>query len=158
MKEMRRKDREMPRLADIAELLSRCDTVRLGLAGDEYPYVVPLSFGYETVEDKLVIYVHGGLKGDKHERICRDDRVCVEADLCHRFLAGKNGVTCAFESMIGFGHARVVGGEEAAHGLALVLQHCGYENFPYPPAILKVTTVYRIQLEEVNGKRYLPVE
>ncbi len=40
---MRRKDREVQSLDEIFDILNRCDTVRVGFRGEEYPYVVPVS-------------------------------------------------------------------------------------------------------------------
>ena len=60
---MRRAENEMSSLADIVDVLDRCDTIRLGLHGSEYPYVVPLSFGYEVANGKVVLYAHGAKEG-----------------------------------------------------------------------------------------------
>ena len=46
---MRRKDREVQSLDEIFDILNRCDTVRVAFRGEEYPYVVPVSFGAELV-------------------------------------------------------------------------------------------------------------
>ena len=53
---MRRKDREVTDLQEIFDILLRCDTVRIGMTG---PYIVPVSFGAEIVDGKVVIYPYG---------------------------------------------------------------------------------------------------
>lgn len=55
---MRRKDREVQDRQEIFDILRRCDTVRIGIQGEKYPYVVPVSFGMEVVNDQAVVYFH----------------------------------------------------------------------------------------------------
>ena len=167
---MRRSDREVTSLADILDILRRADTIRLGLCGGKpapdvggksaasvdganYPYVVPLSFGFEAVGDKIMIYFHGAGDGHKHDLLCSDDRVCVEADILHRYVRMPTGITAEYESVIGFGRASQVTGGEAVKGLALILEHCGFGGLAYDPAMLDVTAVYKVELATITGKR-----
>ena len=150
---MRRKDREIKRFEEIVEVLKRCDTVRLGLMGKAYPYVVPLSFGYEVNGEKLVLWVHGAGAGEKHALIEECDRVCVEADLFFGYQETPQGITTLYESVIGLGKIGKVTGNEARQGLDLILKHAGYEGYAYDERALSMTTVYRITLETVTGKR-----
>ncbi len=150
---MRRKDREVKEFDEIVKILDACDTIRLGINGGDYPYVVALSFGYEIRDEKISIYFHGAKDGEKHERLEKDNRVCVEAS---RFLGYKlsgHDATTEFESVVGFGKAYLTEGEEMKKGLKLVLDHCTFTDFEYNPAILKVMKIYRIDLETVTGKR-----
>ncbi len=52
---MRRKDREVQGLDEISDILNRCDTVRIAFQGDKYPYMVPVSFGAELVDGKVIL-------------------------------------------------------------------------------------------------------
>ena len=74
---MRRTDRQVTDLTEIAAILNRCDTIRLGLQGEEYPYVVPLSFGWEMVDGTIYIYFHGAKEGHKVDAIARHDKVSL---------------------------------------------------------------------------------
>jgi len=154
---MRRRDREITEFSEILDVLRRADTIRLGLHGDPYPYVVPLSFGYEAVDVNIVIYVHGAAEGLKHDLIARDNRVCVEADILHGYADYGDGdgrsVTAEFESVIGFGTAEAVTGEEAEKGIDLLLEHCGYPDFAYDKTALDAMVIYKFTLTSVTGKR-----
>ena len=59
---MRRKNREVKDLKTIIEIIDRATTVRLGINDKEYPYIVPLSFGYELDGEDIIIYFHGAKK------------------------------------------------------------------------------------------------
>ena len=47
----------------------------------------------------------------------------------------------------------MVDGEEARHGLELILQHCGYGDVPVTDRTLEITGVWRITLSQLTGKR-----
>ena len=150
---MRRTDREITDFNELANILRRADTIRLGLHGDPYPYVVPLSFGFEALEGRVALYFHGAVEGLKHELIARDCHVCVETDIFHGYAETPGGITTAYESFIGFGICARVMGDEAAHGIDLLLEHCGCAGYQYDPNELARTGVYRIALEGFTGKK-----
>lgn len=42
---MRKADREIKDFEEIKELLDECQTIRLAMHDEPYPYIVPLSYG-----------------------------------------------------------------------------------------------------------------
>jgi nitroimidazol reductase NimA-like FMN-containing flavoprotein (pyridoxamine 5'-phosphate oxidase superfamily) len=150
---MIRHDREIREFDEIINLLRRCDTIRLGIHDEPFPYVVPLSFGFEVKDGKIVLYFHGAKRGLKHELLAKDNRVCVEASICHGFVPTRDGGTTVYESIIGFGMAEIVNGEAAERGLDLLLGHCKLYDTEIDPEGLKHTRVYRITLDSLTGKR-----
>lgn len=151
---MRKVDREISSVTEIADVLRRCDTIRIGISDERAPYVVPVSFGYEVKNGEIAVCFHGALAGRKAELLKDHPRVCVEADLCHGFVEnGHGGLTCDFESVIGYGNAELLEGEDKARGLQLLLAHCGTPHYQCAPEVTALTAVYRIRLDEVSGKR-----
>jgi len=150
---MRRNDREVTDFAQITDILQRADTIRLGLHDEPYPYVVPLSFGFEACDGKITLYFHGATEGLKHNLIKKNPLVCVEADILHRYAAVGNNLTAEYESFIRFGKAERIVGNEAVKGLDLLLVHCGYDGFDYDRAVLDITLIYKIELDSFTGKR-----
>ena len=150
---MRRADREVTDFNEIVDILRRADTMRLGLHGMPYPYVVPLSFGFEVADGRIVLYFHGAAEGLKHELITRDPHVCVEADIFHGYAKTPGSITTVYESFVGFGTCTRVHGDEAARGIDLLLEHCDYAGYGYDPAALEHIGVYRVALERFGGKR-----
>ena len=150
---MRRSDRQVTDYNEITDILRRADTIRVGLHDEPYPYVVPLSYGYEAAGSAITLYFHGATEGLKHDLIAKNPRVCVETDIFHRYAEVPGSVTTEYESFIGFGEARRVFGEEAIKGLDLLLDHCGFGGFVYDHGALDVTAVYKITLDSFTGKR-----
>lgn len=151
---MRRADREISNQNEIADVLRRCDTIRIGISDEAAPYVVPVSFGFELLDGRIAVYFHGALEGRKAELLRRNPRVCVEADLCHGFVDnGKGDLTCDFESVIGVGTAELLEGAEKERGLVLLLEHCGAPDYRCVPEVTAATAVHRVVLDSVSGKR-----
>ena len=79
-------DREIRDAQLIKAILDMCDVINIGLFDDEYPYVLPVNFGYEFEED-LVFYTHHAITGYKNALIRKNPKVCVTA---HRFIDEPN--------------------------------------------------------------------
>lgn len=154
---MRCKKREVTDRDEILAILARCKTVRIGMFGGTYPYVVPVSFGMEVIDGKPAIYFHCGKKGMKVELLKANPNVCVEGDIFHAYELLKRGVDTRYESIIGFGRCEEVFDDEKLHGLELLCEHCGYAGHPVDVCLgLDITSVYRVTLDEITGKRTLP--
>ena len=151
---MRKAEREITSFEEIAEVLSHCDTIRIGISDVDAPYIVPLSFGYEVLDGKIAIYFHGAKAGRKAELLRSLPRVCMEADICHGFVDnGRGGYTCDYESVIGYGTVELLEGAEAEKGIRLLLEHCGITAEACPAEAMAVTAVHRVILDELSGKR-----
>jgi len=150
---MRRTDREVTCKEEIYDILKRAGTIRLGIHHSPFPYVVPLSFGLENIDGQVVLYIHGAKEGLKHTLLDKNNHVCVEADILHRYEDVGTGLTAEFESVIGFGTTSLVSGEEAIKGLDLICAHCGYDGYEYDHAALAHMRIYKIVLTSITGKR-----
>ncbi len=151
---MRKKQREVTNFSEIIEIIDRCQVVRVCLRGDGFPYIVPLSFGWEVVDGKLQIYFHCAKEGKKIDFIAKDNAVTIEADILNGYVKTDNGVTADYESVIGYGRANEVFGDEAMHGLELLLKHCAIEGYSAKSCVMTgIVSVYRIDVETLTGKK-----
>lgn len=154
---MRLRKREVEDVQEVYGILARCKTVRIGINGDKYPYVVPVSFGLEVIDGRGAVYFHCGKKGVKVELLKQNPFVCIEADIFHSYELLARGIDTRYESVIGYGVCEEVFDEEKLHGLELLCTHCGYARHPVDVCLgLPITSVYRISIEEITGKRTLP--
>lgn len=151
---MRKSNREIKDFDKIIELLDKCQVIRLGLYGEDYPYIVPLSFGWEVKEGKLCIYFHCAKEGKKLDLIAKNNKVCVEADILNGYKATERSVTADYESVIAFGTAEEVTGGEAIHGIKLLLDHCGISGYsPEDCVLTQIVAVYKISVDTITGKK-----
>ena len=77
---MRRKDREVTSIDEIRQILDKAKVLHLGLYDDEYPYIVPMHYGYVYQNDSIIFYMHGAKEGHKIDLINRNPKVCVELE------------------------------------------------------------------------------
>ena len=64
---MRRSDREIIDKKEIIEIIRKCDVCRIVLNDKDYPYIVPLNFGMDIQDGKIVFYFHGADEGKKYD-------------------------------------------------------------------------------------------
>lgn len=157
---MRRKEREIQNKTEIFDVLNRCDTVRIGMQGNPFPYVVPVSFGMDIVEDTAVVYFHCAQQGMKVDMLRANPCVCVEGDIFIQTEKTAHGITTRYESVIGFGECQFITDiDEIKHGLKLILDHYGYDDYPLDRCMgIGHLLIGKIVLDQITGKRNLPGE
>lgn len=155
---MRRKDREVKDPAEAYGVLCRCETLRVAMLSEGWPYVVPVSFAAEEeAPGQIALYFHSAPTGRKVEALAQNARVCIEGDVFYKNERVPMGITARYESVIGFGTATQVEGEEKLHGLRLLVARYGYADYPVESCHgLSHTIVYKIQLSSLSAKRNLP--
>jgi len=154
---MRRSDREIKDLADIIRIMEKCDVCRLALNDGGYPYILPLNFGMEVLEDKISLYFHGATEGRKYEIIQKDDRASFEMDCSHRLVTDIESGNCSmeYESVIGRGRVHILGEEDKYKALCLLMGHYHQEDFPFNKAVMPRTTMLKLTVETLTGKAHM---
>jgi len=153
---MRRSDKEVTQLANILAILDKCEIMRIGLCVDNKPYIVPLNFAYEAVDEKLSIYFHSAPEGKKLDMMAKNNFVCFEADCSYKTI--KTELACnwaaEFESVIGEGKITILADEaEKIHALDLLMKRYGLEGKAYySPHGLSRVTVLQVSVTSITGK------
>lgn len=78
---MRRKDREITEIDDILKIVDTAKILHLGLFDEEFPYIVPMHYGYELVDNTLIFYMHGAKEGHKIDLMRINSNVCIELNV-----------------------------------------------------------------------------
>lgn len=152
---MRLSQREITSFEQIIELVEKCDTMHIAFFDKEYPYIVPVSYGYKVFCDKIEMYFHSAKAGKKVELIEQNNKVCVEIDVMNGYKNTERGITADYESLIGFGKVvKLEENDEIAEGLEMLLKHCKIQgNFAKDCAMTKMTNVYKIVISSFTGKK-----
>jgi len=157
---MRRSERAITDMDDIAGVVEKCPIIRLGLSDDGLPYIVPLNFGYSYNCGKLTIYFHGAKEGRKIDILKKEPNVCFEMD--HSFELKTGAEACQwsayYESVIGYGNASFVEDDnEKTAAMNIIMKRYGFEGVPhYTPAALSRVLICKIEVDTITGKRNLP--
>lgn len=146
---MRRAEREVTDISEIDKVLAEAQVCRLALFDGEYPYIIPMCFGYNLDGDKLQIYLHSAAQGKKIDLIKKNNRAAFEIDRLNRIVGGE--IACSFtaeyESITGVGTIDILNGIEKLTGLNTIMnkydaiskEHKYSENMLNNVVILKLT-------------------
>ncbi|AGN17041.1 pyridoxamine 5'-phosphate oxidase family protein [Methanobrevibacter sp. AbM4] len=150
---MRRKNREVKDLKTIIEIIGRATTVRLGINDKEYPYIVPLSFGYELDGEDIIIYFHGAKKGYKNDLMRKNNKVFVELDNFIEYQLGNNDPTTIYQSVMAQGKVEIIEDfDTKVKALQLLLDHCNLGKLNKSEQYINATNVGKIKLENITCK------
>jgi uncharacterized protein len=158
---MKRKDRQMEREPTV-ELLKASNHVFLATTNEDgTPYCVPIN---SVMTDEQTLYFHGLSVGQKIDNIKRDPRVCIACAHSGGVATSdqnREGFVLEFESCIATGVATEVKDlDEKKNMLKLLCLKSIPRDLPayqtFAEAVersAKVTTVYRVTLASISGKK-----
>ncbi len=152
---MRRKDREITDFDEIVAIMRKCDVCRLALNDGDFPYIVPLNFGLEVRGDRVFLYFHAAKEGKKLDLIARDNRATFEMDCDHNFILYEERMSCTmgYASVIGHGTIELLPEEEKYAALKILMGQYHAEDFQFNTDMMNVTTVMRMTVLDMAGKR-----
>ena len=131
---MRRKDRELKDMADIVSIAKRETVCTVAFHDEPCPYLIPLNYGAEVEDGKLILYFHGAKEGTKLDRIRENPNVSY----C---IYGANVLTINYDT--------------ACKSTTSFESICGNgtEN-SFAEPMVNAVTVWKIITETVTGKRH----
>lgn len=152
---MRRRDREIKEFDEIVKIIKKCDSLVLGLNDEGYPYLVPLNFGIDIEDGQLYLYFHCAKEGKKLDLIQKDNRATFEMDCNHNFILYEERMSCTmgYESVIGQGTIEIVAEDKKYDALKILMRQYHAEDFQFNTDMIKVTTLLRLKVEKLTGKR-----
>ncbi len=152
---MRRRDREITDFNEIIDIIKKCDVCRIALNDNDFPYIVPLNFGLEVREKQVFFYFHAAMKGKKLDLIAEDNRATFEMDCGHNLILYEDRMSCTmgYESVIGHGTMEMVAEEDKYEALKILMRQYHAEEFKFNTDMMKVTTVLKMTVIDMVGKR-----
>ena len=154
---MRRKDREILEIDDKIKIIEKCKYCRIGLSENNYPYIVPLNYGYSYENEKLTLFFHSAIEGKKIDIMKKNNKACFEIDCDTKLIEDEIPCEYGYEyrSIIGFGEIIFLEtDEEKTKGLTKLMQHqTGTKNNnAFEENELKSILVFKMEVEEFSGK------
>ncbi|MEG0773452.1 pyridoxamine 5'-phosphate oxidase family protein [Clostridium sp.] len=149
-KSMRRRDKATDE-KEALELLQKGEYGILSTVGENgYAYGVPLSYGYKDGN----LYFHGATEGHKINNILFNNKVCFTVVGTTKLLP--SDFSTNFESVVVFGSASLIEGEEKIEGLKILLEKYSPDfmesGLQYIKNDQKLTKVVKIKIDQVTGK------
>lgn len=133
-------------------VLDHCKILHLGLIHDDYPYVVPVNYGYdEDVHGHYTIYIHGTNDGQKGQALNQEPLIGFETDGGHEGLtytppkAGSFGPS--YRSVIGKGQVeKITDNQEKLFALRKIIHHYVRDI----PAVIHADDLTRVPVWKIN--------
>ena len=163
---MRRKDREVTDPLLIEAMLEQFNTVHLGLYDDDFPYVVPVNYGFEMKNDKIFFYLHCAKQGKKIDLIKKNPKVCLTMSMFNDFPDHMyKNYRHDYRSVIARGHAKLIDASEDyetfQHGYNLLYTCNNREIVPLESRKV-IPNIYICQIEcdmkDVTAKSEFPLK
>lgn len=153
---MRRSDREVTDINNILEIVGRAKILHLGLFDGEFPYIVPMHFGYEFNDGRFVFFLHSAKEGHKLDLIKDNPNVCIEME-CDVTLISGGEVPCKYgseyASVIGQGQAELVEDEEEKiKGLKLLMKNQTDRCFEIDGKMAEAVAVIKVVISDLSAK------
>ena len=155
MQGMTKRERQIFDPEMIRAILDKASVLRLGLAVDNEPYVVPMNYGYTMEDGKLVLYLHSAVRGKKLDMIRANPRVFFEMDCDLKPFEGilpcQYGL--AYSSIMGRGEARIVEDvEEKKAAMTVLMKTQTGKDFTFEDRLVSMVAVIRIDVSEYTAK------
>jgi len=149
---MRRKDKEITDPEELEEILSKTKVCRVAFRGEEFPYLVPLNYGYKD----RCLYIHSAREGYKIDLLRKEEKVCFQVDVDVKMGDGRNPCDTGmrYRSVIGFGMARLVSDPaEKLKALEILIEQCLGRGYALKPGSESDVEVIRIEIVRMTGKK-----
>ncbi len=153
---MRRKDREITDKHEIDAILSRGEVCYLSFIDGDYPYTVPLNYGYR--ENKL--YFHCAKQGKKIDLINANPNCSFAISIDHLLITDGIASHCTmkYKSVCGRGKMRIINSDdEKAIALQILMeQYVPTKVWDFSGGCFDGVGIIVLDIEEMTGKKSLP--
>jgi len=155
---MRRKEKEITSIEEKLEIIAKCKVCRIGLSENNYPYIVPLNYGFSYDDKKLTLYFHCAMEGKKIDIIRNNNNACFEIDCDTKLIEGKKPCNYGYEfrSIIGFGKIIFLDTkDEKINGLNYLMKQLTEKDVKYDfnENELNSVIVFKMTVDEFTGKQ-----
>ena len=135
----------------IEEILKKSLVCRVAFHGEEFPYVVPMNFGYH----EQALYFHCANEGKKLQLIAQNPKVAFEITEENQLKTGLKSCewTTAYRSIMGIGTMEVITDfTQKVRGLDVLMHHHGKLKNAYEPALVNRLSILKLTILEMTAK------
>ena len=155
MQGMTKRELQITDLNHIQAILDTAKVLRLGLAVNNEPYVVPMNYGYTMEDGRLTLYLHSALRGKKLDMLQANPKVFFELDCDLRPFEGVKPCQygLSYSSIMGRGEAVLVEDvEEKMKAMTVLMKTQTGKDFSFNEQLVSIVAVVRIDVAEFTAK------
>jgi nitroimidazol reductase NimA-like FMN-containing flavoprotein (pyridoxamine 5'-phosphate oxidase superfamily) len=155
MQGMTKRELQITDLNEIKAILDKAKVLRLGLAVNNEPYVVPMNYGYTMEGEKLTLYLHSAVRGKKLDMLRANPKVFFELDCDLQPFDGVKPCQygLSYSSLMGRGEAVLVEDvEEKMEAMTVLMKTQTGRDFSFNEQLVSIVAVVRIDVAEYTAK------
>ena len=142
-------EQELRRILDSAKVL------RLGIAVDNEPYIIPMNYGYTLENGQLKLFLHSAVKGNKLELLRKNPNVCFELDCDREPFEGR--VACqyglSYSAVSGRGRAVLIEDvAEKMEAMSILMKTQTGKDFTFNERLVSIVAVIRLDVTGYTAK------
>ena len=152
---MTKRELQITDLQQIRAILDTAKVLRLGLAVNNEPYVVPMNYGYTMEEGRLTLYLHSAVRGKKLDMLRANPNVFFELDCDLKPFDGVKPCQygLSYSSIMGRGEAVLVeDAEEKMKAMTVLMKTQTGRDFSFNEELVSIVAVVRIDVAEYTAK------
>ncbi len=141
--------------AGIRRILDTAKVLRLGIAVDNTPHIIPMNYGYRLEDGKLTFILHSAVQGNKLDLLRKNPNVCFELDCDHTPFEGEIACQCGLSycAVSGRGRAVIVeDAEQKMEDMSILMKHQTGREFPFNERLVSIVAVIRLEVTEYTAK------
>ncbi len=149
---MRRHEKQILDNSEMEEIISRSTVCRLAMTDGDWPYLVPLCFGYRDGS----LFFHSAPQGRKVDILKRNPNVCFAFDIDQEVSAVERacGWSMRYRSVVGFGRARIVEErDDKRKALEIIMENYSAGEHSFDDSEISNVLIIRVDIEEMTGKK-----
>ena len=156
---MTKREYKITEPGEIRRILDTAKVLRLGIAVDNVPHIVPLNYGYTMEDGRLTLYMHSAVKGNKLELLRQNPNICFELESDLVPFEGK--VACQYGlsycAISGRGKAVLVEDvSEKMEAMRSLMKTQTGKDFTFNERLVSIVAVIRVDVTEYAAK-YRPI-
>ena len=151
---MRRNDKAITDTEAINHILNNSVICRLAFFDQDYPYIVPMNYGYKDNN----LYFHCATTGKKLDLIRKNNKVGFEIEASHHIE--KHDLSCKwttkYKSIIGNGSIEIINDpEQIIAALDIIMSQHGKHENQYNPKHLANVSILKLNIHNISAKQSL---
>ena len=149
---MRLSEKEITDHCKIEEIIKQGKICRIGLFSTDFPYIVPMHYGYKNNN----LFFHCAKEGRKIDLIKNNPNVCFEIEAFCEII--NTDIPCEwstkYASVIGTGKASIIDNiEDKKSALDIIVNHYAKSDCDFSNKMLENVTIIKIEINKMTGKR-----
>lgn len=140
---------------EIDKIIRACKTCYVAMSNNEFPYVLPMNFGY----DKDSIILHSAQSGRMWETLKKNPNVCINWTLGEDLAWQDVQVGCSYrvksKSVLAEGKAEFVEDiEEKYQLMKLTMKQYSDREFKFSKPSIENVGVLKVKIEKITAKEF----